>query len=182
MATGFLGQLALDRLSATRVWGALPQDVRAEAARAVYAGEREDPAARRLADAAIAAALRFREVAVQKLPLERRVAHLSRISHPDEALASSLLLALHLGSRRPMLAAFLDALGIAHENGAILDAGRLEPPSPEALSGACAALSERFPPDHVEVYLASLLALDPDTWGGLRRGQSLNLQSGQGQD
>jgi hypothetical protein len=167
MATGVLGQLALDRLSASRVWGALPPEMRAEAARALYAGEHDDPAARRLADAAIAAALRFREVAVQKLPLERRVAHLSRLQRPDESLATSLLLALHLGSRRPMLAAFLDALGIAHENGAIRDAESLGPPPAEALSRACGALAERFPPGDVEVYLASLLALDPDTWGGL---------------
>ena len=174
MTTGSLGLLAVDRLTATRVWGALPPDVRAEAARAVYGRDREDPAARRLADAAIAAALRFREVAVQKLPVERRVAHLARLPHPDESLASSLLLALHLGGRRAMLAAFLDALGIAHEDGVIRDAAHLEPPSAEALSSACSVLFRRFPRDDVEIYLASLLALDPETWRGLRKGPGLH--------
>ena len=41
------------------------------------------------------------------------------------------------------------------------------PQDPEDLSKAVARLLEEFPVREVEVYLATLVALDPDTWGGL---------------
>ena len=39
---------------------------------------------------------------------------------PD-SLAARLLVSYHLGHQRPMMAAFLDALGIVHDNGLIND-------------------------------------------------------------
>ncbi len=167
MPSAFLASLPLDRLDPSGLWPLLPADVRALAARALYARDREDPAARRLADATIAAALRFREVAVRKLPLDRRVEYLVRAVRPDDSLGSSLLVALHMEHRRPLLVAFLDHLGIAHEDGMIRDGSRLAPPPEDRLAAAAAHLFESFPPDDVEIYLASLLAMDPDTWGAL---------------
>ena len=38
---------------------------------------------------------------------------------PDDSLATSLLLALHLGRRQPLLSAFLDRMGIPHDEGMI---------------------------------------------------------------
>jgi hypothetical protein len=69
--------------------------------------------------------------------------------------------------RRPMLAAFLDHLGIDHEDGAIRDGSHLAPQPEDRLSAAAERLFGTFPAEEVEVYLASLLALDPDTWGAL---------------
>jgi hypothetical protein len=64
-----------------------------------------------------------------------------------------------------MMSAFLDALGIAHEDGLIKEdnvapeAGRLAP--------AAAQIGQQFPAADVSLYLSTLLCQDPETWGGL---------------
>jgi hypothetical protein len=167
VATPFLASLSLERLTPSRLWTQLPAEVRALAARSLYAHDREESSARQLADAAIVRTLRFRELAVRRLPVDKRVEYLVRAARPDDSLSSSLLLALHMEHRRPMLAAFLDALGIPNENGAIADGSTLAPQAEESLGSAARLLLEGFPAEEVEVYLASLLAMDPDTWGAL---------------
>lgn len=167
MATARLLSIPLEGLDPSKLWPHLPAEVRAIAARSLYAHDAADTTARQLADIAIARALRFREVAVRKLPIDRRVDYLVRAVRPDDSLGSSLLLALHMENRRPMLAVFLDALGIPHENGAIADAGHVEPPAADRLAAAADRIFESFPAEDVEVYLTSLLALDSATWGEL---------------
>jgi hypothetical protein len=66
-----------------------------------------------------------------------------------------------------MLGAFLDALGIAQTDGVIENDERVPPPAAETLREAIASLREHYPADAVDVYLATLLAMDPDFWGGL---------------
>ena len=179
MSTAFLASIPIDGLDPSRLWPHVPAEVRKLAAHSLYARDREDPAARQLADAFIARALRFREVAVRKLPLDRRVEYLTRAVRPDDSLASSLLLALHMANRRPMLSAFLDALGVPHDNGAISDAPHLARQPKDRLETAAKRLLAAFPEEDVEIYLASLLAMDPTIWGSLagvleelRRGES----------
>jgi hypothetical protein len=133
----------------------------------LYGREHGDSAARVEADVAIARALRFRDVAVKKMPVDKRIAYLARAVRPDAALATHLLVALHLEQRRAMLAAFMDSLAIPHDEGQISQDHKLQPPAEAELAIAAAALRERFPADEVELYLASLLAIDPETWGGL---------------
>jgi hypothetical protein len=73
----------------------------------------------------------------------------------------------HLAAQRPMLAAFLDALGLGHDNGLITT----DPDGPipvERLTAAAEALDQTFPPADVSLYLATLLSQDPDTWGALQ--------------
>ena len=64
-----------------------------------------------------------------------------------------------------MMGAFLDALGIAHENGLIQDDG--VKPDAAKLGPAAAQLAERFPPEQVSLYLNTLFCQDPATWEGL---------------
>jgi len=45
---------------------------------------------------------------------------LAAVLDPGEALAAALLVALHLGPRREMLARFLDAAGLEHEDGMMM--------------------------------------------------------------
>jgi hypothetical protein len=156
-----------EELTPARLWAELDDETRRIAARSLYRGEWADPLSRREADLAIAEALRFREVAVRKLSADRRVDYLLRAVRPDDSLARSLLLALHLGQRKPILEAFLDALEIPHEGGMIDENFDLEPPDVTRLAGAVETLRSGFPDDEVEVYLTSLLAMDPETWGGL---------------
>jgi hypothetical protein len=65
-----------------------------------------------------------------------------------------------------MMGAFLDALGVAHEEGIINDE-EMKPPSADALKRAAAAIAASYPPDDVSLYLSTLMWQDPDTWGGL---------------
>jgi hypothetical protein len=151
-------------LTPARLWKELDDETRLSAARSLYA----EPNGRREGDAAVAAAIRFRDAAVRKLPVDRRIQYLLRSVVIDEAMASSLLMALHLGDRSDLLGAFLDHLEIPHDGGLIDESYDLEPPDAAHLRGAVEAVESRFPPAHVDVYLLSLLALDEDTWGALR--------------
>ena len=65
-----------------------------------------------------------------------------------------------------MMGAFLDALGIRHENGLIQE----DEVKPDAAKIAPAAvqIASQFPADDVRLYLNTLLCQDPDTWGVLR--------------
>jgi hypothetical protein len=159
--------LPLDKLTPARLWSGLDPDTRTLAARSIYAHVWDGGDARREADEAIAATLRFRPVTVRRLPLDKRVGYLARAVRPDENLASALLMALHLAERRELLSAFLDELGIPHAEGLIKEGHELAAPAPDGLDRAVARLRERFGEDDVELYLASLLAMDPGTWGGL---------------
>lgn len=157
----------LARCTPAQLWSALDPELRVLAARALYAHDWGEMPTRQEADATIMQAMRFRESAVRQLPVERRVQYLARSVRPGDSLAGSLLLALHLESRREMLGAFLDALGIRHENGLIAADHDPKPPGRAALTKAVAALDGRFPTDEVETYLASLYVLDRETWAAL---------------
>lgn len=161
-------KLNLDGLAPGELWPLLDDPTRRLAAQSLYRGGGASLSDRREADRAIASAVRFREAAVRQLPVERRVRYLVDAVHPDDSLASSLLISLHLQHRSAMLEAFLDRLEIPQQGGLIDGDHTLAPPDPERLARAADELFERFPGAEVELYLASLLALDPEIWGGLR--------------
>ena len=50
---------------------------------------------------------------------ERKARHLATLGALPDAMAARALIIYHLAEQRPMMGAFLDALGIAHENGLI---------------------------------------------------------------
>jgi hypothetical protein len=66
-----------------------------------------------------------------------------------------------------MMAAFLDALGIAHENGLIQEEN--VKPDPEKIAPAVAQIEQQFPANDVRLYLNTLLSQDPETWGALEK-------------
>jgi hypothetical protein len=159
-----IDQLPLDSLTPAALWAALDVETKALAARALYA----DKESRREADMAIAAALRFREVAVRKLPTEQRIKHVLKSLRPDDNLSSTLLLALHLAHRQDLLTVFLDAQGIPHDEGLIDGDYDLDPPDAERLRAPVDRLFSEFDAGEVELYLTTLLAVDPGSWGGVR--------------
>ncbi len=161
-----LQKIDLDRLTPSRLWSAMDQEDRLEAARNLYAGENKE--AKMEANMAIAVNLKFRPAAVQRLPVEKRAGYVTRGFRPDDSLATSLLLALHMGDRRDVLVAFLDVLEIPNDAGMIDDDYDLMPPEGEKMAAAVASLEEQFPRDRVELYLAALLAVDPETWTSVR--------------
>ena len=84
----------------------------------------------------------------------------------SEIVAARLLVAYHLHHQRPMMAGFLDALGIFHEEGLIADE-ELQPPSADRLREAVRAIGAAHPADDVVLYLSTLMWQDPETWAGL---------------
>jgi hypothetical protein len=152
--------------SAVRLWKRLSRDDRGAAAMAFW---REPPEeALGLALAAIVKAWKLRPQVARTLGNEERARALAGVLDPGEPLAASLLVALHLGVRRPLLVAFLDALGLPHENGILTDeADGMPPASTDALEQATAAMAA-FPRAEVEVYYNTLWLQDPERWGGLR--------------
>jgi len=160
-----LAKLDLEKITPARLWACLEPDLRTSAARAVYGSD--DAAHRAEADVAIAERLKFRPAAVRKLPVERRGGYVAGAVFPDDDLASTLLLALHVAERRHLLAAFLDALEIPHDDGMIDPDHELDPPSADDLRRASSTLFDSFDAGDVELYLAALVALDPHSWDGL---------------
>jgi hypothetical protein len=148
-----------------RLWKQMPEAKRLLAAEAFWK-EREGVEQQLEAMTLIARQLKARPKFVQGLPLERKARYLVTFPHMPDALAARLLVSYHLAQQRPMLKAFLDALGIAHEEGLITS----DPEGPitaERLAAAADALDAAFPPEDVTLYLGTLLSQDPDTWGAL---------------
>jgi hypothetical protein len=114
----------------------------------------------------IARQINFRPKSVVSLPVERKAAHLARMSRLSDTLAHRLLVAYHLVRQRPMMGSFLDALGVKHEDGLIAD-DHVSRPDPETLAEAVRTLVAAYPREDVQLYFATLLSQDTDTWGGL---------------
>ena len=114
----------------------------------------------------IAQRKKFRPKTVIGLDLDRKARHLAGMPLLPEAIAGRALILYHLADQRPMMAAFLDALGIAHEDGLIKDDD--VKPDPAKVPAAADALSKKFPADDVRLYLNTLLCQDPETWSALR--------------
>ena len=114
----------------------------------------------------IAQRKKFRPKTVIGLDLDRKARHLAGMPSLPEAIAGRALILYHLADQRPMMGAFLDALGIAHENGLIKE----DDVKPDAakVPAAAGALRNGFPADDVRLYLNTLLCQDPETWGALR--------------
>jgi hypothetical protein len=160
-------RMDLSQCAPSQLWASLEPEVRLAAARSLYSHDWGEAPTRREADFAIMQGMRFRESAVRQLPVDRRAQYVARSIRPTDSLAGSMLLALHLEQRRAMLSAFLDALKIPHADGLIDEDHDMKPPSAASLAKAVKSLSEQFPADEVELYLATLYVLDRVTWAGL---------------
>ena len=115
---------------------------------------------------ALAAHMKFRAKSVVGLPLEKKAKYLATMPSVSDTVAARALVNYHLATQRPMMAAFLDSLGIAHEDGLISE-DNVTKPDAAALGTAAADLASRFPPADVSLYFKTLVSQDPDTWGGL---------------
>ena len=88
---------------------------------------------------AIAQRIKFRPKSVIALSVEKKARHLVSVGVVSELVAARLLVAYHLAHQRPMMAAFLDALGIAHDEG-LINEENVEAPSTERLEKAAKAI------------------------------------------
>src|SRR5437660_5013703 len=154
-----------ENLTPSRMWRQMSAEQRRRAARAFWSDEEA-------ADDQIQAALliaqqkKFRPKTVVGLDVDRKARHLASIAALPESLAARALVVYHLAEQRPMMGAFLDALGIAHENGLIQEDKAA--PDPAKLGPAAAVLASQYPAADVALYLNTLICQDPETWGALR--------------
>jgi hypothetical protein len=116
--------------------------------------------------ALIASHMKFRTKSVVGLPPEKRIKYLATLPTISDAIVARALVSYHLERQRPMMAAFLDELGVTHENGLIADE-TVPVPDADKLSAAAKSLAQKFPVEDVRLYLSTLVSQDPDTWGGL---------------
>jgi hypothetical protein len=151
-------------LTPTRLWKTMTAAQRTAAAAAFWSDEQTTDDQIQ-AVMLIAQLKKFRPKTVIGLDVERKARHLASIVNLPEALAARALIAYHLAEQRPMMAAFLDALGLAHEDGLIQEDS--VQPDAEKLAPAVAAIREAYPAEDVSLYLNTLICQDPQTWGAL---------------
>jgi hypothetical protein len=163
-----LAALAASPTSTTirRLWKALTPEERTAAITASLVDD-ENGWVKTTTRGAIAGALKFRPQTVASWPRQKMITEAARLPLDDAQLLSAYLVDLHLGTRRPMMAAFLDAVGVPNENGRI-DTESIGPieVSPEKLSAAADELARQFPLDEVVTYFLTLLLQDAEAWGG----------------
>src|SRR5262245_33200803 len=149
----------------SRLWKSLPAERRQLAARLFWA---DDSSTDQQLEAVIAIAghMKFRPKSVVSLPAEKKIKYLSTLPNVSDSIAARALVSYHLETQRPMMSAFLDGLGIGHENGLISDENVARPDEAK-LRAAAADLSAKFPAEDVALYFSTLVSQDPDTWGAL---------------
>jgi hypothetical protein len=150
-----------------KLWKALTPDERTAAITAAMADD-ENGWVKTTTRVAVAGAIKFRPQTVATWPRQKLVSEAARLPIDDVQLLSAFLVDLHLGTRRPMMASFLDAVGVKHDNGRI-DTEATGPivVSPEKLRAAADDLAVRHPLDEVVTYFLTLLLQDAETWGGV---------------
>jgi hypothetical protein len=152
-------------LTPGKLWKRMTSDQRTRAARAFWQDE-EGSDSQVQAVLAIAQQKKFRPKFVLALDENRKTHHLASILSLPDPVAARALVVYHLAEQRDMMGAFLDALGIAHENGLIKD-DEVKPDTSK-IGSAVAVLREKFPEGDVSLYLDTLVCQDPQTWGDLR--------------
>jgi len=149
--------------TAARLWKRLAREERNAAAASFW--KETPPEVTGMALAALVKARHMRPQVARSLPPEEQARALASVLDVGEPVASSLLVALHLGERRPMLATFLDAAGLPHENGLLKDEAEEGDVTPEAAGkGVTALRAAGHTPEQVRTYLNTLWLQDPDRW------------------
>ena len=149
----------------SRLWKKMPSERRIAAAAAFWADE-QSTEQQIEAVGALAGHMKFRPKSVISLPLDKKVKYLATLPNVSDTVAARALVNYHLEHQRPMMAAFLDLLGISHENG-LINEENVAKPDGQKLNTAAAELSSKFPKEDVMLYFSTLVSQDPDTWGGL---------------
>jgi hypothetical protein len=151
-------------LTPSRLWKQMTSEQRTRAARAFWEDE-EATDDQLQAALLIAQQKKFRPKTVIGLDIDRKARHLATLGMVPDQIAARALIVYHLAEHRPMMGAFLDALGIAHENGLIQEDS--VKPEGEKIGAAAAQIAQQFPAGDVRIYLSTLFCQDPDTWGAL---------------
>ena len=151
-------------LTPSRLWKKMTPDERIRVARAFWLDE-EATDQHTQAVMLISQQKKFRAKTVMAFDLDRKARHLASLSSLSDVLVARALVAYHLAEQRPMMGAFLDALGIPHEDGLLQDEAKA--PDAAAVGPAAARLASEYPRESVSLYLNTLLSQDPEIWAAL---------------
>jgi hypothetical protein len=152
----------LSNFRPSRIWRRLSMERRLEAADLFWNDEHS--ADQQLeAVAAIATHMKFRAKSVLSLAPERRAKYLATLPTMTDTIAARVLVTYHLERQRGMMGAFLDLLGIPHEDGLINDEN-VDKPDAAKVKAAAKDLAAKFPAEDVTLYFSTLVSQDPETW------------------
>ncbi len=149
----------------SRIWKRLSLERRMKAAE-VFWNDEQSVEQQVEAVSAIASHMKFRTKSVFGLPLQRKAKYLATLPAIPETVAARALVSYHLEHQRPMMAAFLDAIGVSHENG-LINEDTVAVPDPEKVRTAASELSAQYPAEDVSLYFSTLVSQDPETWNAL---------------
>lgn len=149
----------------SKLWRRMPLERRIDAAD-LFWNDEHSADQQMEAVASIASHMKFRARSVLALAPEKRAKYLAQLPNVTDAIAARALVSYHLERQRPMMGAFLDLVGITHENGLISEEN-VPKPDAEKVKAAARELATKFPADEVSLYLATLVSQDPETWEAL---------------
>jgi hypothetical protein len=147
------------------IWKEMGEERRKKAADSFY----QDPNLKefhRAAELFIARNKNFRPAFVKKLPVEKRASYLAHLPIPADMIGQ-LIVSYHFAHQKPLMSAFLNALGISNDNGIISDSVEVTIPDKVALTAAASKVRSEFPAEDVKIYFETLQAQNADIWGGL---------------
>jgi hypothetical protein len=147
------------------VWEMMDDDDKKAAAIAFWNGADRD--SRSALEVALAADLKFRQQSVRQLSAERVAGRLVRLAENlPETVLFQYLFHLHMEQRRPLMVAFLDSVGLPHENGVLDLPEDFEGPDTDKVEKSGRHLAAAKGREGL-VYLATLMVADADLWAGL---------------
>ena len=149
------------------LWKAMTDAQRLAAAQAFWADD-ESVAEQTEVMLLLSRKLNFRYKSVESMAPERKIAHLLKLAQVSENVAARLLVTYHLATQRKMMGAFLDGLGIKHDDG-LIDTDDVPKPESAKLESSAKAIVEAYPAEDVRLYFTTLLMQDPETWAGLEQ-------------
>lgn len=149
----------------SKLWRRMPLERRIDAAD-LFWNDEHSADQQMEAVASIATHMKFRPRSILALTPDKRARYLAQLPIVSDAIAARALVNYHLERQRPMMGAFLDLLGIAHENGLISEEN-LSKPEDAKVKQAAKDLAATYPADDVSLYLATLVSQDPATWDAL---------------
>jgi len=158
-----LTKLAADPATANskRIWRAMSPDDRRAALMALLTAKDDGPVAGTALRAEIAKARHFRPQILASWDNAKLADTGAKLDIGDKPIAWEALLALHLKVRTPMLAQFLDALEIKHENGEFSEELNTESLTEPKLRAAAEGLLAAFDESAVAIYLLALRSSQP---------------------
>ena len=131
----------LSEFRPSRLWKRMPAERRVAAAELFWSDE-QSTEQQIEAVAALAAHMKFRAKSVIALPIEKKAKYLATLPTVSDTVAARALVNYHLERQRPMMGAFLDSLGIAHENGLISEENVSKPEAEKLATAAALADDE----------------------------------------